>query len=149
MSVREILSKTNYRLVTIRPEDTIETAAQMLTINNIGAIPVREASGKMVGMLSERDLVRGYASKGGAIMTAVVKDLMSPNVISCKAQESVNDAMTKMSQRHIRHLPVVVDNGELLGMISIRDVMGFLLEESKIETDELRAYAIASGGHLH
>ena len=71
MSVREILSKTNHRLVTIRPEDTIETAAQMLTVNNIGAIPVREANGKMVGMLSERDLVRGYANKGGAIMTAV------------------------------------------------------------------------------
>mgnify|MGYP000066584558 CR=1 FL=1 len=148
MSIQQILGRKGNRLVTIRPEDTVETAAMLLTTNNIGAVPVRDAGGAMVGVISERDLVRGYANSGTAVMSFTVQDLMTKEVTSVGPGESIKNAMEKMSKRHIRHLPVVDDDGALIGVISQRDVMDARLQQTEMETEELRAYAIASGGNL-
>jgi len=148
LSIQKIIDRKGSRLITIRAEDTLETAAMLLTSNNIGAVPVRDAGGAMVGVMSERDLVRGYAENGAAVMSFTVQDLMTAEVTSVQPGESVKAAMEKMSKRHIRHLPVVDENGALLGMISQRDVMESRLQQTEMETDELRAYAIASGGNL-
>ena len=146
MTIQTIVDQKGTRLVTIRPEDTIETAAMLLTSNNIGAVPVRDANGAMVGVISERDLVRGYADKGAAVMSLTVQDLMTKDVASIQPGDTVKAAMEIMSKRHIRHLPVLDTEGELIGMISQRDVMETRLEQTAMEADELRAYAIASGG---
>jgi len=148
MKVQNILDHQKVDLVTIRPEDTIETAARLLTTNNIGAIPVRDSEAKMVGVLSERDLVHGYANHGAAVMSFTVKDMMTTRVTSCRPADSIENAAMKMSKLHIRHLPVLDDNGGVIGMISQRDVMEIRLEQSEMEASELRAYAIASGGAL-
>ncbi|MBT3237210.1 MAG: CBS domain-containing protein [Rhodospirillaceae bacterium] len=148
MSIQNILERQKVDLITIRPEDTIETAAKILTTHNIGAIPVRDSEAKMVGVLSERDLVRGFATKGSSVMSLAVADLMTSKVTSCRSEDSVKDAMKKMSKLHIRHLPVIDDDGGVIGMISLRDVMELRLEQSEMEASELRAYAIASGGAL-
>ncbi|MHA1597474.1 MAG: CBS domain-containing protein [Alphaproteobacteria bacterium] len=148
MSVQNILDRQQFDLITIRPEDTIETAAKLLTSNNIGAIPVRDSEAKMVGVLSERDLVHGYADSGAKVMSFTVADLMTTKVTSCRPDDSVKDAMKKMSKLHIRHLPVLDGDGSVIGMISQRDVMEIRLEQSEMEASELRAYAIASGGAL-
>jgi len=146
MSIQNILNRTHMSLVTIRPEDTAETAAQLLTSNNIGALLVRDADGQMAGVISERDIVKTFARRPNALMDLRVEDLMTREITFCRASESVKDAMEKMSRHHIRHLPVLNDSDELLGIISIRDVMTSRLEESELEASELRAYAIAAGG---
>jgi len=149
MSVQSIIDQKGPHLVTVRPEDTIETAAKLLTANNIGALAVRDAGGAMVGIISERDLVCGYADSGASFISSTVGDLMTKDVVSVQSGESVKEAMAKMSKRHIRHLPVVDAEGSLQGMISLRDVLRIRLQETEMETDELRAYAIASGGHIN
>lgn len=148
MNVRNILDRQRVELITIRPEDTIETAARLLTTNNIGAIPVRDSEARMVGVLSERDLVHGYAKYGAGVMSSTVKDLMTTKVTSCRPGDSIKDATMKMSKLHIRHLPVLDDADGVIGMISQRDVMEIRLEQTEMEASELRAYAIASGGAL-
>ena len=100
----------------------------------------------MVGVLSERDLVRAYARHGATVMSFKVNELMTTEVTSCKPGDSVKEAMSLMSRRHIRHLPVLDSEGALIAMISQRDVMATRLEQTEMETDELRAFAIASGG---
>lgn len=142
MSVRSLLASKKDRLFTCRPEDTVETAASLLTTNQIGALPVRDAAGSLVGMISERDVVRGVSDSGARALSLQVKDLMSREVITCRPDDTVKSVMEKMSRRHIRHLPVV-EGGGLVGIISQRDVMQQLLEQTQLEANVLRDYLIA------
>lgn len=143
MKVQEILDR-NAKLVTIRPEDTVETTAVLLSSNNIGAMPVKDRDGKLIGMLSERDIVRGFAQKGGRIFEMRVSDLMTVNVVTCKPDDTLREIGEVMSKRHIRHLPVM-EGDTLVGMISLRDVMENRLEMSELEANVLRETVIATG----
>ncbi len=140
MSVREILNRKGSRLVTCRPEDTVESAATILTSNEIGALPVRDAEGRLVGVISERDIVRGLSERG-KVMALHVRDLMTSGAVVVPPDASLKDVWRIMAQRHIRHLPVVEDN-KLIGMISVRDVVEFRLEQSELERNVLKDYAI-------
>ena len=142
MIVQDILKRRDRSVVTIRPEDTIETAATLMTSHNIGALPVRDGDGALVGVMSERDIVRAFAAKGGQVLTLRVRDLMTRDVVTCAPADDVKRARQLMAQRHIRHLPVV-EEGALCGMISSRDVMEGHLEETELEVNVLRDYAIA------
>ncbi|MDH5748333.1 MAG: CBS domain-containing protein [Rhodospirillales bacterium] len=143
MQIREILTHNKNRLVTNRPEDTIEASAMLLSTNNIGALPVRDGDGRLVGVISERDIVRGLAEHGAKVRDLCVRDLMTRDVVTCSPADTVKHAMSLMSQRHIRHLPVMED-GVLIGMISSRDVMASRLEQTQMERNVLRDVAIAS-----
>ncbi|MCB2100743.1 MAG: CBS domain-containing protein [Rhodobacterales bacterium] len=142
MNVLDILKRRDRSLVTNRPEDTVETAATLMSSHNIGALPVRDGNGRLVGVISERDIVRAFASKGGKVLTLRVQDLMTRDVVTCTPEDTVKRARQLMSQRHIRHLPVV-DGDTLCGMISSRDVMECHLEQTELEVNVLRDYAIA------
>lgn len=144
MHVEQLLKKKGDRLVTNRPEDTLEAAAQLLSVNNIGALPVRDASGRLVGMISERDLVRRLAEQGARALSLKVGDVMSRDVATCAPGDSVKSVMETMSRRHIRHVPVV-DAGGLIGIISQRDVMRSVLDETQLEMNVLRDVLIAKG----
>ncbi|MHB9149572.1 MAG: CBS domain-containing protein [Thermoleophilia bacterium] len=144
MKVEQLLTKKGDHLVTSRPEDTLEAAAQLLTTNNIGALPVRDANGNLVGMLSERDLVRSVAERGARALSLKVADIMSRDVAKCSASDSVKSVMETMSRRHIRHVPVV-DGADLIGIISQRDVMKSILDETQLEMSVLRDIVIAKG----
>ena len=143
MKVQELINR-DAKLVTNRPEDTVESTAQLLASNNIGALPVRDADGNLVGMISERDIARGFARKGAKVLELRVRDLMTHNVISCAPTDSVAEVAVTMDRSHIRHLPVI-DEGELVAMISARDVMGAQLRQKELEADVLRETVIASG----
>lgn len=143
MRVKDILAAKKGALVTNRPEDTVEAAAVLLTNNNIGALPVRDGNGDLVGVISERDIVRGFARQGGRLLQLKVKDLMTRKVVTCEPEDDVKDAMRLMSDRHIRHLPVITD-GKISGIISSRDVMESRLEQAWMEHNVLRDVAIAS-----
>jgi CBS domain-containing protein len=145
MSVKRILEAKKIKLISCRPRDTIETVAEILTVNKIGALPVRDSEGKLIGIISERDIVRGFAEKGRAIGNQRVENLMTRDVAVCKPTDTLKTVMATMSRRHIRHLPVV-ENATLIGIISQRDVMAVRLEEAELETNVLRDRVIAQAG---
>lgn len=144
MKISDILAKKQNAIVTVRPEDTIETAATLLTSNKIGAMPVRDKDGKLAGVLSERDIVRGISEKGAKALSLPVSALMTSAVTTCSPDDEVTNAMATMHTRRFRHMPVLDDTGTMVGMISQGDLVQCKLEMAKMEVNVLRDYAIAS-----
>ena len=143
MLIQEVLARRDHQLITIRPEDTIETAASILSSNNIGACPVRDEGGKLAGVLSERDIMRALAAQGGKVTALRVRDLMTTEVATCRLSDEVKAANDTMARRHIRHLPILDGAGELVGMFSMRDIIECLLEQKEMEVNVLRDISIA------
>lgn len=143
MQIEEIIPKRGGDVITVRPEDTAETVAHLLSSNDIGCVPVRGSEGGLEGILSERDLARSFTRPGVSLRNLRVRDLMTRNIITCAPDEDISSAMKKMSSHHIRHLPVISD-GELVGMISLRDVLGSQLDAVTSERNVLRDIAIMS-----
>ncbi|MFW5680467.1 MAG: CBS domain-containing protein [Pseudomonadota bacterium] len=143
MLVSQILKTKGDAVVGIEPEATVIEAARLMAEHNVGAVLVRTADNEVRGILSERDLARALAAQGGAAADARVATLMTPNVITCGPTDSSDRLMEMMTQRRIRHLPVVMD-GKLIGMISIGDVVKARLGELQSQAAELQAY-IATG----
>jgi CBS domain-containing protein/beta-phosphoglucomutase-like phosphatase (HAD superfamily) len=142
MKVSEILEDKGSSVKTIRPNATIQTVAQRLRNDKVGVMVVVGTGGSLDGIISERDLAHGIAEHGGAVAGMSVADLMTRNVITCKPEDSVASISRVMTQRRIRHLPVV-DGGALIGLISIGDLLKYRLEEIQLEASILRDYAIA------
>ncbi|TVQ34536.1 MAG: CBS domain-containing protein [Geminicoccaceae bacterium] len=143
MLVSQILKSKGDAVVGIEPEATVGEAAALMAQHNVGAVLVRTAAGEVRGILSERDLARGLAAQGSALSDARVGALMTSNVITCSPNDTTDGLMELMTQRRIRHLPVVQD-GHLVGMISIGDVVKARLGELQTQAAELQAY-IATG----
>ena len=143
MTVGKLLGKLGQQLATCRPEDTIQTVATILTAKGVGALPVCEQNGKMVGIISERDLVTAFARNGGETGALRVQDVMTTNVISCSPQDSLEEAREILQRYRFRHLPVVRD-GEIEGVLSIRDLLVTRLEETALEMNVLRDSVIAA-----
>jgi len=139
MYVESILKAKGGEVVAVAPSDTIAVATQILNEKGIGAILVRETSDKIVGIVSERDIVRGIARHKGSCLDMKVSDLMTSPVISCQPDDSIDKIMQLMTDRRIRHLPVMQD-GDLLGIISIGDVVKRRISEIEHETEALRQY---------
>ncbi len=137
MRIGDFLKRSQQQLVTCGPDDSLETAAKLLDTFGIGAMPVRDAEKRMVGIVSERDLVRCFANQGFHFLNIRVRDAMTAKVISCTPDDSMQAAQTLMRKNHIRHLPVVED-GNVVGMLSIRDTLAIRLEESEFEINVLR-----------
>jgi CBS domain-containing protein len=129
MRIQDILDKTQRNLITIGPEETAAAAAAVLAANNIGALAVCDPAGRMVGIRSERDIVHGLSKRGGEVSRIKVCELMTAKVVTCGPQDDVGDTMSVMSERHFRHIPVLV-GGCPAAMISSRDVMEALLEKT-------------------
>ena len=143
MTVESILKHKGSDVVVVGPEDSLEATASLLHSRKIGAVIVKAADGGVVGVLSERDIVRGIAQGGGTCLARPVKDFMTGKVVSCRLHDSVIEVMALMTDRRIRHLPVI-ESGKLVGMISIGDVVKRRIDEALMEADELRRY-IATG----
>ena len=144
MKISDILKNKQNTIVTVRPEDTIETAATLLATNKIGAMPVRDEDGKLAGVLSERDIVRGIAEKGGKATSLSVATLMTSVVTTCSPDDEVTTVLSLMHARRSRHMPVLDESGAMIGMISQGDLVQCRLEMTKMEVNVLRDYAIAS-----
>jgi len=138
MTVQAILQGKGAQVVSVSPGDTVGNVARVLADRRIGAVLVRQES-KVVGVFSERDIVRGLARYGAQSLERPVSDLMTHDVITCKPSESVHDVMERMTARRIRHLPVV-DNGQLIGIVSIGDLVKERIEEAEREAQDLREY---------
>ena len=143
MRIDTILQSRDHALVTCRPEDTIDAAAALLYANHIGAMPVRGRKGELVGVISERDVMCGFAVHGTYVQDLRVSELMTRDIITCAPTDDITKAMQKMRQHSIRHLPVV-DDGELINMISLRDMLVARLQETSLEVRVLRDNVIAA-----
>lgn len=141
MKVQAMLAAKGGKTVTIRPDSTIETAANLLKLERIGALVVSEDGEHVAGILSERDIVRGLVDKGVGLLEAKVADLMTSEVKSCAPDDSIQEIMSEMTRSRIRHLPVL-KGGKLIGIISIGDVVKNRLEELQTETNVLRDYIV-------
>jgi CBS domain-containing protein len=139
MKVRMMLSTKGGKVVTARSDTTVETAIRMLKLEGIGALVVSDDGGKILGILSERDVVRALVEHGGDLMTMPVSKLMTRSVKTCTPDANIQEVMSEMTRSRIRHLPVV-ENGTLCGIISIGDVVKNRLEELETETTVLRDY---------
>ncbi|MGO4869602.1 MAG: CBS domain-containing protein [Roseiarcus sp.] len=143
MRVGDFLKANRQQPVTCTPEESVEAVAARLSAHNIGAMPVCGAGGALVGVISERDLVRAFAKDSARLREKRVRDLMSREVITCAPQDSTAVAEKLMNEHRVRHLPVV-DGAKLVGMLSIRDAIVARLHETRDEVNVLRDAVIAA-----
>ncbi|PPC81875.1 MAG: histidine kinase [Hyphomicrobium sp.] len=142
MRVADILKVKGPEVKTIEPSATIRAFADGLNAERVGAMVVLSKGGAVEGIISERDLVRGLAEFGSDLPSIKVSQLMTRAVVTCAPEDGVAAVAKVMTQRRIRHLPVVV-NGALVGLVSIGDVLKHRLDEVQLEANVLRDFAIA------
>ena len=145
MKVREYFATLKRVIITCRPEDTIETAATLLATNRIGAMPVRDATGRIVGMFSERDIIRAFSQRGKEVERCLVGDLMTTKLVVCAPDDLMVAARKLMKANRVRHLPVMED-GHLVGLLSISDALEAILQDTDMEVHVLRDHVIAVRG---
>jgi CBS domain-containing protein len=144
MKIGELLKNLRQRLVTCRQDDTLETIAKAMHTHAIGAIPVCEMGNRIVGIISERDLVRTLATTDWAELTYVrVRDVMTSQPKSCNIDDDIHDAEQLMRKFNFRHVPVL-ENNRVIGMLSIRDMQALRLQESANEINLLRDAVVAA-----
>jgi len=139
MNVEAILRGKGRAVATIRPDQTIAAALAALRDRNIGALVVSDDDQRVDGIISERDIVHGLADRGGALLSLNVAEVMTRRVVTCGPADSVADLMALMTNRRIRHLPVV-DDGRLVGIVSIGDLVKNRLDEIEYEANSLRSF---------
>jgi CBS domain-containing protein len=143
MNVEAILKTKGREVVAVKPGESVAAAAETLHRRRIGAALVLDEQGAIRGVLSERDIVRGLAERGGVVLGMKVADLMTVDVLTCEPGDTVDRIMQVMTESRVRHLPVQ-RNGILVGVISIGDVVKHRLAEIESEAQSLREY-IATG----
>ena len=143
MTVEAILKQKGTRVSTIGRDATVAAAAQRLHLDRIGALVVTEGP-RVIGILSERDIVSGVARQGPLALEKRVEELMTWPIVTCSRAQGIKEVMGLMTRHRIRHLPVVEDEA-LLGIISIGDVVKHRLEELEMEAGVLHDLMIARG----
>ena len=139
MNVETILRSKGRAVATIRPSETIGAAVGELISRNIGALVVSEDGKSVDGIISERDIVHALADHGADLLRRHVADVMTRKVINCEPSDSIEKLMAEMTNRRIRHFPVVQD-GKLCGIVSIGDVVKNRLDEVEYEARSLRSF---------
>jgi len=143
MTIASILHGKPHPLISVAPDETLQQATEVLTRERIGALLVLKPNGDVAGIISERDIVRAVGLKGAEVLSRPVAELMTKDVTCCALEDTPDEAMALMTQRRFRHLPVR-QNGKIIAMISIGDVVKQKVEEAEAESQSLREY-IARG----
>jgi CBS domain-containing protein len=128
MTVRTILSTKGNDVVTIEPTATLDTAVRLLTARKIGALVVLGADRRVIGILSERDIVRALSERGAQALNEPLAGSMTRNVVTCSEDDTVSGIMGRMTEGKFRHVPVV-EQDRLIGIVSIGDVVKHRLTE--------------------
>jgi CBS domain-containing protein len=143
MNVAAILKQKGRAVATIPPTLTLIEAAGRLAQRRIGALVVVDGQGEIAGILSERDVVRALAEVGAACLIQPVTEAMTHQVVTCRECDTLDELMSMMTARRFRHIPVVAE-GDLVGIVSIGDVVKHHVAEIEMEATAMRAY-IAHG----
>lgn len=137
MYVKQILdTKKSGDVLTIKPTSNIAAATEILAQHGVGALVVSSSGDKADGVLSERDIVRELARRGGHSLQQEVTSIMSSKVISCKPDDTADEVLTVMTKGRFRHMPVI-ENHVMIGLISIGDVVKARLDELSLEREAL------------
>ena len=143
MTVACILKHKGADVAHVSPSDSVAVVAALLSSKRIGAVLVLDSARQLLGIVSERDIVRTLTSQGAATLEMTAAQLMTVSLVTVTPSTTVAEAMTLMTASRVRHLPVLAD-GRLAGLISIGDVVKTRLDQQAHEVDSLRAYV--SGG---
>ena len=141
MLIRDILKKKGNKTITTSKETKIVDIAHILAKENIGAIVILEKE-KVAGILSERDIVRGFTQKE-SVRNTMAKELMTKKVVTCSRKNTTEELLTLMVKKHFRHMPVVEKN-KLVGVVSIGDLVKDRTKRLKKEIDQLKSYVTKS-----
>ena len=139
-TIKELLQKKGDMIWSVEPDMTVYDALKLMSDANIGAVLVME-SGKIAGILSERDYARKIIIKGKTSKETLVREIMTEKVYYITPEVSVENAMAIMSDKHIRHLPVI-ENEKVMGVISIGDVVKTVISEQQYKIEQLEKYVM-------
>ncbi|HTG02112.1 MAG TPA: CBS domain-containing protein [Nitrospirota bacterium] len=143
ISAGEMMRKKQHRFIAISPDAMAYDGLELMSERNVGALLVME-DGKLVGMFSERDYARKVILKGRSSRNTTIRELMSTPAITIAPACSLREAMIMMTEKHIRHLPVV-DEGRVLGVMTIGDVVRALVSAQDSTIEELEEYIAGTG----
>lgn len=143
MTIASILSDKGNDVITLTLPTTLKSVCDTLRANKIGAVLIKDGSGKVVGILSERDIVRQIADNGPGALEMDAATCMTSNIIVCAPSDTIQTAMALMSQGRFRHMPVM-DDGALKGMVSIGDLVKRRIADAEREAEDLKSYLYAS-----
>lgn len=138
MSIRKIIANSDHAIVSCSPQDSVHTASKLLAERRIGALPVLEGGG-IAGIFSERDLLYCVAREGSAALDRSIGEVMTAPAITIEAESDALKALSLMTRRRIRHLPVV-DGGAMIGFVSIGDLVKYRMEKIEAEAEQMREY---------
>lgn len=139
MILEQILREKGGEVYSVAESATLKEAADLLDARRVGAMVILGESGAIIGVFSERDLVRAVAKMGAAALKSTVADSMSRHVVTARPSDTIEETMGRMTDRRIRHLPVV-DSGRLTGVVSIGDLVKWRIAEASAEVDAIRSY---------
>lgn len=143
MTVALILKGKGSRILSANPEAPLVDISKKLAENKIGCIVIVDSNGALCGIVSERDIVRTIAQNGPSVLSEPVSSCMTKNVVTCTENNTVEDIMSEMSKGRFRHMPVIKDD-QLIGLVSIGDVVRARIAEAEMEAAAMRQY-IAAG----
>ena len=145
MTIASILKEKGGEVVSVTLTASVQEIASIIASRRIGAVVVLADAARLAGIVSERDVVKAIASNADAALRLTAQDIMTKVVVTATPQTSVDDAMTLMDEGYFRHLPVI-DNGTMVGIISVRDVVRALIQHQAQEVDTLKDY-VFRGAH--
>lgn len=137
--LEQILREKGGEVYSVAESATLKDAADLLDARRVGAMVILGESGAIIGVFSERDLVRAIARMGPAALESTVSESMSRQVVTAHPRDTIEETMGRMTDRRVRHLPVI-DGGRLTGVISIGDVVKWRLAEASAEVEAIRSY---------
>jgi CBS domain-containing protein len=143
MTVNAILAEKGRNVVTLDPGANLADAARLLAEKRIGAVPVLGADRRLIGIISERDIVQALATRGASALAEPISQTMTRRVATCNESETISNIMERMTEGKFRHVPVV-DQGRLIGIVSIGDVVKHRLQEMERESAAMRDYILTA-----
>jgi CBS domain-containing protein len=146
ITVKDILKRGTSEAISVSPTDTVYRALQVMAENNVGAVMICDG-GQMVGIFTERDYCRKIILMGRSSVGTPIQDTMTKNMITVRPEQTLEDCIELMTKHHIRHLPVQ-DNDQLVGLVSMRDVMEAMIAFKQDRIDRLESYILGNDyGH--
>ena len=139
MFLEQIVKEKGGQVYSVAESATLKECADLLEQRKVGAMVILNEAGSLIGVISERDIVRNIAKSGAAALVCTVGQVMTRQVVTARPRDTVESAMARMTDRRIRHLPVV-EGGRMIGVVSIGDLVKWRLAEAHAEVEAIRSY---------
>jgi CBS domain-containing protein len=145
MSVAALLDTKPGDHLSLAPDDSVAAAVSLFNAEKRGLIMVADRTNKLLGVVSVADVIRALGQHGNRTLELPLSEIMTTDILVCDVDEDLESVLRKMNQRHVRHMPVI-ERGQLKGVIDTRDVLTTLLDDMRMNMDQLRNYFLKMGG---